>query len=164
MDLLMPGIGLIFWTSLAFLIVWFGLGSLAWKPIVQGLRERELSISEALKSSNEAQARVEALEKEMAQEKMKARSEREEILNEAREQAKKIIAASEEKAQSLSDKIMSDAQEAIENEKKNAMSEVRNQVAELSLEIAEKVLRKKLENKDEQRKLVSEYMTDLNLN
>lgn len=164
MELLMPGIGLIFWTTLAFLIVWIGLGRLAWKPIVQGLKEREQSIAEALKSSNEAQAKVEALEKEMAEEKMKARSERELMINEAREQAKKIIAAAEDKAQAQTDKIIADAQEAINNEKKAAMAEVKNQVAELSLAIAEKVLRKNLENQDEQQKLVSEYMSDLNLN
>ena len=164
MDLLLPNLGLIVWTSLAFIIVWGLLGKMAWKPIVKSLKEREQSIEEALSTSAKAREEVKELEKELEKMKVEARQDREQIVNDARAQAKKVIAAAEDKAQVQSDRIVADAQEAIQNEKKAALAEVRQQVASLSLEIAEKVLRKNLENSDQQQKLVSEYMTDLNLN
>lgn len=164
MGLVTPGIGLVFWTTLSFLIVLFLLKKMAWKPILSSLKEREESITEALKAADKAKfemAELKAGNKKLLNE---ARVERDVLLKEARETKNKIIADAKTSAQVEAGKIVKSAQETIENQKKAAISELKEQVAILSIEIAEKVLKQELADPKKQEDLIQNSIKDFNLN
>ena len=164
MELLTPGIGLIFWQTVIFLTLLFILTKFAWKPILNALRIREESIEEALSSAHKAKEEIENLKSDNAKLLEEARHERERILKEARETANDFKEQAKNEATEMADKIVKDAKASIESEKMAAMADVKNKVAELSLEVAEKVLRKQLDNEKEQKKLIGEYLKDVKLN
>ena len=164
MDLVTPEIGLIFWTTLSFLILLFILGKYAWKPILSSVKEREQSIETAL-------SRAEAVKEEMARltdenENLlkQARAERDAILHEANKVKNQIISEAKESAQKEGARQIELARVEINNQKSIAMADVKNQVATLSLEIAEKVLRKHFEDQKKQDELVSELLKEVKLN
>ena len=164
MDVLTPGIGLIFWPAVVFLLLVLLLGKFAWRPILDSLRIREESIEEALRAAEEARAEMARLkadnEKLMAQ----AREERDAMLKEAAKMANQRKEEAKEEARKISAKMIEDARAAIEAEKEAALKEVKNQVAELSVEIAEKLIRKTLGDKKAQQALVKEFLAEANLN
>jgi F-type H+-transporting ATPase subunit b len=164
MELVTPNIGLIFWSVLTFTIVFIILSQTAWKPIVQALKEREKSITDALSSA--AKAKEDLLTLQAGNEKLvqEARLEREKMLRDAKTTADKMIADAAEKANAEKNRIVLEAQEAIRNEKNAALADVRKQVADLSLDIAEKVMRKQLENKSAQIDLVKSYLAEAKVN
>lgn len=164
MSLITPGIGLIFWMSLAFIIVWGLLGKFAWKPIMSAIKERENTIDEALKKSSEAQNQVEQLNAEIADMKKSARAEREEILQEAKGRASALVADAEAKAKEEASKIVAQAQDAIQQEKNAAMAEIKAQIATLSLEIATEVIKKDLSADGAQKELVSKLLNEAKVN
>ncbi len=164
MDLVMPGIGLIFWMTLVFSILLILLKKFAWKPIMDSLKEREDDISSSLDLAKQTKAEMKKLQADNEQLLVKARQERELILNEAKVAKDKIIAEAKDKAQSDADRIVEAARLNIENEKRVALAEIKTQVAELSIEIAEKVLKAELSNKDAQSKLVEKQLENLNFN
>jgi F-type H+-transporting ATPase subunit b len=164
MDIVTPGIGLIFWTALLFLLVLVVLRKFAYKPILEAVREREDSIREALSSSTKAKDEVEGLKKEIEEMKLTARAERETILKDAKDTAGKILAESQEAAKKEYERIVSAAQEDIQNEKKAALAEVKDQVAKFSVEIAEKLLRAELSDGKQQEKLINELLKETKLN
>jgi F-type H+-transporting ATPase subunit b len=164
MQLVDPGIGIIFWTSLAFLVVWTLLGRFAFKPMLKAIKDREEGIDSALKNAEKARLDVENLQRELEDMRHRARVEREQILNDARKEASRVISEAQETAKKESNRIIESAQEVIINEKKAALAEVRNQVAIFSLEIAEKVLRNQLEDKNTQARLVNTYINELKMN
>ncbi|HNH22422.1 MAG TPA: F0F1 ATP synthase subunit B, partial [Ferruginibacter sp.] len=150
MELLNPAFGLLIWTLLAFLVVFFLLKKFAWPAIINGLKQREQTIADSL-------ATAEKIKLEMAQMKndneailAKAREERASMLKEAKETRDKMINDAREEAKSQAAKIMADAQASINNQKMAALTEIKNQVGSLVLEVSEKVLRKELSNKAEQ--------------
>jgi len=133
MELITPGLGLIFWMTLAFLLLVFILGKFAWKPILRSLKERETSIHEALNAANQAREemkRLKAGNEELLQE---AKNERDAILNEARKIKDKILEEARQKGSEEAARIVSGAKESIHNEKMAAMTELKNQIAESSL-------------------------------
>ncbi|MEH0157496.1 F0F1 ATP synthase subunit B [Limibacter armeniacum] len=158
MSIITPGIGLIFWTTLFFLIVVFILGKKVFPEIAKALREREDSIDKALNEAETARKDVAGLKADIDKMKQEARAERQEIIKEAEGQAKKIVVDAQEAAKSEGDRIIKEARESIEAEKRAAMAEVKDQVATLSLEIAEKVIRQKLEADEAQKQLVKELL------
>jgi len=164
MQLLTPALGLIIWTLLAFLVVFFILKKYAWPSILGGLRKREQTIADSL-------AQAEKIRTEMAQMKSeneailaKAREERAQMLKEARETKDKIINEAKEQAKVESNKIISDAQEAINAQKMAALTEVKNQVGKLVIEVTEKVLRKELSNKEAQEAHIRDMVDEVKLN
>lgn len=162
--LLDPQIGLVFWMTLSFLIVFFLLKKLAWKPILGALKEREDSIESALKSAEEAKeemARLQASNEDLVKE---ARIERERLIKEAKEIRDNTIATAKDEAKAQADAIMDKARVDIEIEKKAAMAELKGQVAQFSLDIAEKILRKELENDSAQKDLVDELVKNIEMN
>ncbi|MGB0524579.1 MAG: F0F1 ATP synthase subunit B [Flammeovirgaceae bacterium] len=159
-----PQLGLIFWTSLFFIIVFLILGKFAFKPIAQALEDRNKSIEDALASAEKAKEEMASLTAKNEELLREARSERDKILTEARTQAKNIVEEAQAASKVEADKIIKTAQEAIESEKNKALSEVKNQVAAISLDLAEKVLRKELADKASQENLVEGYLKDINLN
>jgi len=164
MALVEPGIGLLLWTTLAFLIVWGGLGKIAWKPILTALKERETTIQEALDSSSKAQDEVKALKEEIEEMKKAARVEREKILEDAKDTASKMMSEKQEEAQKEYDRILQNAQKDIESARNKALSEVKEQVTKFSLEIAEKLIEKELSDKKAQQSLVEDHLKDVKLN
>lgn len=149
--------------TLSFLIVMFLLKKFAWKPILEGLRKREEGIASALesaKAAKEEMARLQANNEDLLKE---ARAERDALLKEAKEIREKTIAKAATEAKEKADAILAKATADIQNEKMAAMTELKNQVAEISLGIAEEVLRKKLSSDDEQKALIDNLVKDINL-
>jgi len=164
MDLITPGFGLVFWTIITFLFLLLILRKFAWKPILGAVEEREVGIKSALESAENARKEMENLKADNERILNEARAEREAMLKEAREIKNKMIADAKNEAQSQANKMIEQAQTAIESEKKAAMAELRNQVATLSVDIAEKVVREELSNKEKQLKLVESMLSDAKLN
>lgn len=164
MDLITPESGLIIWQLIIFTIVLLILRRFAWKPILSALRAREDSISEALQSAEVARIEMESLKADNEKLLREAKAERDNILKDASKVANEIKETAKAEAQTISDKMVDDAKSSIEAEKKAALKEIKDQVAELSLQITEKVLRKELDNDKAQKGLIQDYMKDLGVN
>lgn len=136
----------------------------AWKPILTSLNEREEGIQGALDAAEKAKRDMANLQADNQKLLQEARLEREGMLKEARELKVKMISDAETEAQTQANKMIAQAQDAIESEKKTAMAELKSHVAELSLTIAEKVVRNELSNKDKQLKLVEDMLGEATLN
>ena len=164
MDLITPEIGLFFWQTIVFLVLLFLMAKFAWKPILNSVRNREQSINDALASAENARKEMQNLKSDNEQLMKEARAERDAILREARELKEKTIADASEEAKVKADKIVADAKRSIELEKQSAMAELKNQVAELSVEIAEKIVRKELSSEKEQHQMIEKMLGDAKLN
>jgi F-type H+-transporting ATPase subunit b len=164
MNLVTPGIGLIFWTTITFILLLVLLGKFAWKPILSAIKTREKGIEDALASAQNALNDMRELKSSNEKILMEARNERDNLLKEARDTKEAIIAEAKAKSQAEADRIMSSAREQIINEKNAAVAELKNQVATLSIEIAEKILRSELSSDEKQKALVNNLMKDVNLN
>ena len=164
MDLVKPGLGLVFWTAITFLILLVVLRKFAWKPILGAVSDREEGIKDALKSAEKARLEMQNLTADNERILKEARAEREAMLKEARELKAKIVEDAKDEAQVLANKMIEQAQLAIESEKKSAMAELKNHVAGLSVDIAEKMVREQLSNKEKQLKLVETMLGEAKLN
>lgn len=164
MDLVTPDVGLLFWTFLSFIVLLVTLRMVAWKPMLGAVNSREQSIREALASAEAAKRDMENLTADNERILKEARAEREAMMKEAREMKTKMIADAKDEAKVAADKMITNAQSAIETEKKAAIAELKNQVASLSLEIAEKVVKAELSDKDKQLKLVKDMLGEATLN
>jgi F-type H+-transporting ATPase subunit b len=164
MELVKPDIGLLFWMVVSFLIVFVLLRKFAWKPILEMLDEREKAIETALQSAEKAKeemARLQANNEQLVQE---AKAERDAILKLARDTKDNIIAEAKEKATVEADRLTAIARENINNEKMAAITELKNQVAQLSVEIAERLIKVELSNKESQTTLINKYLEEAKLN
>ena len=164
MDLITPGLGLVFWTVITFLFLLIILKKFAWKPILGAVSDREEGIKKALASAENARKEMENLHADNERILKEARAEREALLKEARDIKIKMIDDAKGEAQAQADKIIEQAQAAIESEKKAAVADIKAQVANLSLEIAEKVIKEELSQKGKQQKLVEDMLGDIKLN
>ncbi len=164
MDLLKPGLGLLFWTLLAFAIVFFILKKFAWKPILSSLNEREQGIADSLESAQKMKLEMAQIKSENENLLAKAREERAQLLKEARETRDRIVNEAKELAKSEANKIILDAQAAINQQKMAALTEVKNQVGNLVIEVSEKVLRRELANKAEQEGYIKKLAEEVKLN
>jgi F-type H+-transporting ATPase subunit b len=164
MDLLTPDPGLILWTLLAFLIVFFILGKYAWPAIIKGLAEREQGIADAITSAEKIKAEMATLKSENEALLTQAREERATMIKEAKATADKMVAEAKERAKSEYDRILVDAQLAINQQKMAALTDVKNQVGALVIEVSEKILRKELSDKQQQEKYIKELAGDIKLN
>ena len=164
MDLVTPDIGLIFWTTVSFGILYFILAKFAWKPILGAVNEREQSIKDALSAAEKAKDEMENLKSDNEKILNEAKLQRESLLKEAREIKSKIIADAEIQATEKANKLIESAKTAIENEKSAAMKELQNTVVDLSLNIAEKLLSKELDNKEKQLENIQEILDKTKLN
>jgi F-type H+-transporting ATPase subunit b len=164
MDLLTPGTGLILWQAFVFILLFFLLSKLAWKPILASLKERESSIQTALETAEKARAEMAKLTADNDKLLKEAREERDRILREAREAANRLKDDMHAEAKKAAEKIIDDARAAINIEKQAAMKEVKVQVAMFSLQVAEKLMKKNLSGDKEQKDLVEGYIKELKLN
>ncbi len=162
--LVLPDIGLVFWNTVAFLILLIVLGKFAWKPMLKGISEREDGIEEALRKAEKMKAEMATMQGETEALMQKAREERAVLIKEAKEQSDKMIADAKEKAKTEYDRILADAQLAITQQKNAALTDVKNQVGALVIEVSEKILRRALSNKTEQEKYIAELAEGVKLN
>lgn len=163
MDLVTPNIGLVFWTTVCFAILIFLLGKFAWKPILAAISEREKSIESALSMAEAAKDEMARLTSENDELLKQARIERDLILREARQMKDHIINEAKTSAQTEGARMIEMARIEIDNQKAIAMADVKNQVATLSIEIAEKILRKQFEDQKKQDQLVTDLLKEVNL-
>lgn len=164
MELLLPGFGIIFWTFIAFMLVFLILKAFAWKPILKTLKDREDNIANAIASAEKVKAEMAQLKNENETLLAKAREERATLLKEAKETADKMVSEAKDKAKNEYDRILADAQAAISHQKNAALADVKNQVGNLVIEVAEKVLRKELANKAEQENYIKQLAEGVKLN
>jgi F-type H+-transporting ATPase subunit b len=136
----------------------------AWKPILTSLNERESGIQDALEAAENARKEMQNLQADNDKLLKEARAERESMLKEAREIKDKMISDSKEQAKIEGDKMIKQAQSAIESEKKAAVADIKTQVANLSVEIAEKIIKEQLSDNSKQLKLVDDLLGDIKLN
>ena len=156
-------LGLFFWHSLIFLSLIFLLKKFAWKPILDSVSQREEGIKDALASAEEAKKEMQNLQANNEQLLKEARAERDAMMKEAREIKDKMIADAKNEAKDVAAKLIQNAQASIEQEKQAALSELKHQVAELSIGIAETVVKKELSAKKDQLKLVEDLLSDVTL-
>ena len=164
MELVKPSIGLIFWMIVSFSIILFLLKKFAWKPILGMIKERELSIENALAAAENAKEEMKALQSSNEKILAEARNERDLMLKDAREIREKMIADAKGIATKEGERLLTSARENIQNEKMAAITELKNQVATLSIEIAEKILKSELSSDEKQKSLVNTLLKDVNLN
>ena len=164
MELVKPAFGLIFWMLVSFSIIFFLLKKFAWPVILTALDERERSITDALNAAQKAKQEIEGLKADNENLLQEARNQRDLILKEARETKDSIIAEAKVKATEESDRLRKMAREEIQNEKNAAISELKNHVADLSIQIAEKVIRQQLSNDDKQKQFVKDMLKDVKMN
>jgi F-type H+-transporting ATPase subunit b len=164
MDLVTPSIGLVFWSTISFLLLFFVLTKFAWKPITVALLERENSIDEALKSADNARKQMEKLTADNEKLLNQARAERDAMLKDANDIKEGIIAQAKKSAGDEGAKIIANAKASIEQEKVAAMNELKTQVALLSVDMAEKILRKKMDDRSQQEAFVNENLKSISLN
>lgn len=163
-ELINPGIGLVFWMLVTFVVLLILLKKFAWGPILNAVSTREEGIRSALLSAENARNEMQALQADNQRILQEARMERDAMLKEAMVMKEKLIADSKAEAQAVGQKMIEQAKAAIEGEKQAAMAEMKAQVSSLSLEIAEKLLKEELTNKDAQEKLIERMLGDVKLN
>jgi F-type H+-transporting ATPase subunit b len=164
MKLVTPDFGLVIWMTLTFLTVLFLLSKFAWKPILKMISEREKTIEDALLSAEKAKlemARMTASNESLLRE---AQAERDAMLKLARETKDQIIHEARTRATVEGERLISIAREAINNEKLAAVTELKNQVAQLSLQVAEKLVKHELSSDEKQKALANTLISELKLN
>ncbi len=164
MDLLLPHLGLIVWTMLAFLVVLFILKKYAWGPILKGLNDRESNIAESIASAEKVKQEMAQLKGENEALLASAREERATMIKEAKLTKDKMIAEAKDEAKAAATKIITDANAAIQQQKMAAMIDIKNQVGKLVVEVSEKVLRRELANKPEQEQFINQLAQEIKLN
>jgi F-type H+-transporting ATPase subunit b len=157
-------VGLFFWQMLLFIVLLFLLKKYAWDAILVSVREREEKIQEGIEAADKAKEMMRELKEDNEKLLAEARLEREGIIKTAREAKDKMINEAKAKAQEEADKVIKSAQESIRAEKAAAMNEIKSHVAELSVSIAEKILKNELAADGKQKELIESAMNDAKLN
>ena len=158
MQLVTPAIGLMFWTVVIFILLLVILKKFAWKPILKAVDDRNSSITEALSSAEKAKAEMEQLSANNEKILQEARIERDSIIKEARALKENTISEAKNKASIEAEKIILSAKEQISNEKMKAMTALKNEIADISIQMAEKILKSELKDEKSQKKLIEETL------
>jgi F-type H+-transporting ATPase subunit b len=164
MQLVTPGIGLIFWMLVSFSLVMYILAKYAWRPIMKGIHQREDTIEKALEAANEAKKEMLQLKAGNEQLLREAKDERDALMREARKMKEAILDEARAKGAEESARIIENARENIQFEKMAAINDLKNQIASISIEIAEKLIGKELENKQQQQQLTEKLLKDVKIN
>ncbi len=164
MKLLTPDPGLLLWTLIAFLAVFFILKKYGWPAIMKGLKDRETGIADSIATAERVKGEMAVLKNESEALMAQAREERGLMIKEAKEHSLKMISEAKEKAKAEYDRIVADAQAAITQQKNAALTDVKNQVGALVIEVSEKILRRELSNKTEQEKYINQLAEGVKLN
>ena len=164
MELILPDLGLFLWTTVLFLAVFFILRAFAWKPIMNALHEREDSITKSLAQAEEARNEMAKLTADNEALLKEARAERDKILREANEMKDRIVADAKKAAADAEGKEREKTKQLIESENRAALTEIRETAASIAIEVAEKILRKEFENKNQQEDFAKTLIKELNQN
>ena len=164
MQLVTPGIGLIFWMLISFSLVMYVLAKFAWAPIMKGIHQREDTIEKALEAANEAKKEMLQLKAGNEQLLREAKDERDALMRDARKVRESILDEARIKAGEEADRIIENARENIQFEKMAAINDLKNQIASISIEIAEKLIGKELENKQQQQQLTEKLLKEVKIN
>ena len=164
MDIILPQLGLFFWSAIIFVVFFFLLKKFAWGPIMAGIKEREESISQSLKQAEKARSEMSNLTAQNERLLAEARVERDNLLKEARAQGDKMIADAKAAAATAAAKETEKAKLQIEAEKQAAIALLKNQSGLWAVEMAEKLVRKELASKDAKDALAKQLLADLNNN
>src|SRR5690606_4108097 len=157
-------IGFVVWALVAFLLLLVLLKKFAWRPILDAIHERERSIESALESAKSAKAEMARLINQNENLLKEARAERDQILKEAKVLKDQVVADAKKQAEIEGSKMLEKAKQEIESQKAEALFQIKNQAASLSLEIAEKVLRRQFEDREKQEALVQDLLKEVKLN
>ncbi len=163
-SLITPDFGLFFWTMLTFGLLWFILGKYAFGPIGKSLRERSDAIENSLKMAERARAEMAALQSDHQRLLVEATEERSRIIQEARVTANTVMEEARDRAKEEADRIVASAADAINNQKMAALIDVKNKAGLMALDIAEKVLRRELQSKNEQETYINSLVDEFKLN
>jgi F-type H+-transporting ATPase subunit b len=155
--------GLFFWQTILFVLLLLLLKKFAWKPILDALNSREEGIQNALDEADKARQEMLDLQSSNEQILKDARAERDSLLKDARMIKEKTISEAKDEAKAQSNKIIEQAKQTIQNEKLAAITELKNQVAELSIGIAEKIMKDELSDKDKQVELIEKMLDEARL-
>lgn len=164
MALITPSIGLIFWMLLGFGILFFILKKFAWPFITTTIAAREKRIEDQLMEAERVRQDMKNLKSEHQKLLVEAKEERDRIVADARKMSDKLYAEAKEKANNEAKAIVEDAKNAIHYEKMKAMTDIKNEIANMSIEIAERILREELSEQSKQEELVNKLMQDVHLN
>jgi len=164
MDLLLPHLGLIFWTLLAFIFVLIIQKKFAWKPIISSLNEREANIANSISMAERVKLEMAQLKNDNELLLVQAREERATLLKEAKELKDRMINDAKEEAKVAAAKIIEDAHVSINHQKMAAITDMKNQVGKLVIEVSEKILRRELSNKLEQETYISKLADEATFN
>jgi F-type H+-transporting ATPase subunit b len=164
MDLLLPHLGLIVWTVLAFLVVLVILKKFAWKPILKGLNDREANIAGSIATAEKVKLEMSQLKSENEALLVAAREERAMMLKEAKEIKDRMINDAKDEAKLQASKIITEAQASINNQKMAALTDIKNQVGKMVIEVSEKVLRRELADKSQQENYIKQLAEEIKLN
>ncbi len=156
--------GLFIIQSIIFIVLLLLLGKFAWKPILNSINERESNIMDALNQAQLAKEEMAQLKSDNERIIREAKAERDAILKEAREIKEKIVSDAKEAAKSEGDKMIAQARESIIAEKSAAVAEIKSQIGTLSVQVAESILKQKLDNADAQNQLVENILNQPNQN
>lgn len=159
-SILTPDFGLLFWMLLAFLIVFFLMAKYGFPIITKMVEDRKNYIDESLQKAHEANERLAGIQRESERLLAEARAKQAEILAQAKATGDSIVSEARNKAQADGAKLLQEAKAQIAAEKENALRDIRQTVADLSIVIAEKVVRQKLANNDEQQALIEQMLNE----
>ena len=162
--LVLPDLGLVVWSTLAFLILMYVLGKFGWKPIMKAISEREQGISDSLATAEKVKAEMAQLKSDNEILLVQAREERAQILKEAKEIKDKMINEAKDQAKDAAAKIMQDTQQAIENQKMAAIIDLKNQIGHMVVEVSEKILRRELADKAGQEHYIKQLTDEIKMN
>jgi len=164
MSLITPDIGLLFWMIISFSIGLIILRKYAWGPILDSLKNRENSIEDALNQANKAKKEIEKMKADNEELLKEARKEKDEILKKANDVKNTIIKEAKEIAKEEGDRMISNAKNEIDSEKRSALKEIKTHVAEISLGVAEKILKKEMKDEKEQKGFMDKLLKEINFN
>ena len=160
-SILTPDLGLLFWMLLAFLVVFFVVAKFGFPAIIGMVEDRKRYIDESLQKAHEASERLANIQKEGESMLQEARQKQAQILKEAAETRDAIVAQAQEKAREEGNRLISEAKGEIESQKQAAISEIRAQVAELSVKVAEKILRKEVSSDAKQMETIDRLLDEV---
>ena len=163
MDLLIPDSGLLFWMTVVFLIVFVILRKAGFGAIVKMVTERKAFIDESLKKAHEANEKLANIRKESESILQEAREKQAQILKEAADTRDAIVEKAQDKARDEGTRLLTEAKAEIESEKQRAIGEIRSQVAELSVKIAEKILRQNLSSDAKQMEMIDRLLDEVSV-
>ncbi len=164
LSILNPSFGVIFWMMLSFTFVFLVLKKYGWSSILQGLKHREETITDALNAASKAREDMKSLEANNKQMIHESKLEKSRMIEETSILKEHILAEARDKANSEADRILESAKKSIQNERLEAAKELKKEIAVKSIEIAEKILRSELDNKEKHEKLVSKLVDNVKLN